>query len=296
LVHIFDTETLAERQTFRAHDGPITALAWHPTRHILATGSDDLTIKLWNLETGRRLDTLRGPTGTPRVLNFSPSGQRLACASPSDNTRIWEPESLNEKPVPTQPTDRAWEDLLARLTPAEVEKTGRGWSLKDGELFSPDTADHATLPLPGEVSGISYQVRVRLRQLAGKKFFHLILPVADRMTGFDLDGFPRDGFYTGLVRVNGKAGKDLPGAVYGEQVKDTDPHDLEVTVRLDGANATITATLDGKPLYEWTGPTAALSQDKYFATTEPGALAFGTYAGGWAVSGVKVRREKVEQK
>jgi hypothetical protein len=61
-------------------------------------------------------------------------------------------------------------------------------------------------------------------------------------------------------------------------------------VRLDGANATITTTLDGKPLYEWTGPTAALSQSKPWATTEPGALALGTYSGGWAVSEVKLKR------
>ncbi len=52
----------------------------------------------------------------------------------------------------------------------------------------------------------------------------------------------------------------------------------------------ITATLVGKPLYEWTGPTAALSQVKPWATTEPGALALGTSASGWAVSEVKLKR------
>ena len=43
--------------------------------------------------------------------------------------------------------------------------------------------------------------------------------------------------------------------------------------RLDGANATITTTLDTRPLYAWTGPTAALSQLTGWANTEPGALA-----------------------
>jgi WD40 repeat protein len=96
LVHVFDAETLAERQSFRAHDGPITALAWHPTRPIVATGSEDLTIKLWNLETGQRLETLRGPAAKPGVLTFSPSGQRLACAAWDRTVRIWEPKSLHE--------------------------------------------------------------------------------------------------------------------------------------------------------------------------------------------------------
>ncbi len=190
-----------------------------------------------------------------------------------------------QTPLPA-PAD-GWEDLLAKLTPAVVAQTGHGWTLKDGELFSPDTK-WATLPLPVQLSGISYRVRVKLRQLPSKDVFHIVLPVADRMCGFELEGWGRN--YSGLGMVNGKLNKDAPGVVVGKQVKDTVPHDLEVTVRLDGANATITTTLDTRPLYAWSGPTAALSQDKYWATTAPGALALGTYVGGWAVSAVKVKR------
>ncbi len=172
MVRIRDAATLAVQQEFRAHDGPITALAWHPVKPILATTSADLTIRLWNLETGRRLEELRGPLTTPTGLGFSPSGQRLACASPSDNTRIWEPESLNEKSVPTQPTDRAWEDLLAPLTPAKVAETGNGWRLEGGALFSPGKP-YATLPLPANLSGASYGVRMKLRQLTAKETFYV---------------------------------------------------------------------------------------------------------------------------
>jgi len=110
------------------------------------------------------------------------------------------------------------------------------------------------------------------------------------MCGFELDGRPHGGIYTGLILVNGKFGKDLPGTVQGKQVQDTEPHVLEVTVRLDGANATITTTLDTRPLYEWAGPIAALSQHPAWATTPPGALALGTHFGRWAVSAVKVKR------
>jgi hypothetical protein len=325
-VRIRDAATLAVLKEFRAHDGPITALAWHPKKSILASGSSDLAIRLWNLETAERIDELRGPLAAPHTLAFAPSGQRLGCASLDATTYIWDPPSLRdetaeplkveseaidervwfkealpdrpaapqpEKPKAALPKDaEGWEDLFAALTPAEVERTGHGWHLKDGELFSPDKTGYATLPLPGEVSGTSYRVRMRLRQLAAKQVFHLVLPVADRMCGFDFEGRPSGGggVYTGLGLVNGKYGKNLPGIVVGKLVNDTDRHDLEVTVHLDGANATITTTLDGKPLYEWTGPTAALSQAKAWATTEPGALALATYSGGWAVSEVKLNR------
>ena len=179
-----------------------------------------------------------------------------------------------------------WEDLLAQLTPAEVDRIGQGWSLKDGELASPDN-HYARLPLPGVLSGASFQVRIKLRRLAAKEVFYVALPVGDKMVGFELDGWA--GTYTGLQLVNGRKGKDLPGIVEGQQVKDSEPHDLEVTVRLDGDNATITTTLDTRPLYEWTGPIAALSQNESWAT-KPGALALGTMDANWVVSEVKVKR------
>jgi len=93
-VRIRDAATLEVLNEFRAHDGPITALAWHPKKPILATGSTDLTIRLWNLDTGKRIDELRGPLAAPHTLAFAPSGQRLGCASLDATTRIWDPPSL----------------------------------------------------------------------------------------------------------------------------------------------------------------------------------------------------------
>ncbi|MGB8166903.1 MAG: serine/threonine-protein kinase [Chthoniobacteraceae bacterium] len=194
-----------------------------------------------------------------------------------------------EVQTPLPATADGWEDVFSKLTPEIVAQTGHGWTLKDGVLFSPDT-QFATLPLPAKVSGTSYQVLVKLRQLPAKGVFYVTLPVADRMCGFELEGRIQGGIYTGLSLVNGKNGKDLPEVLERKQVNDSAPHELEVTVRLDGANATITTTLDTRPLYAWTGPTAALSQHQVWATTEPGALAFGTKAADWAVSEVKLKR------
>ncbi len=285
-VRIRDAATLAVQQEFRAHDGPLTALAWHPSKPILATTSADLAIRLWNLDTGRRLEELRGPLDVPHSLVFSPGGQRLACSAEDGVTRIWEPKSLNDQPAAPAETG-GWEDLLAPLTPDLVAQTGHGWRMEGGAFFSP-TEHFATLPLPGNFAATSYQVRVKLRQLTAKDVFHVVLPVGDRMTGFELDGFA--GKYTGLNRVNGKQGKDLPGVVEGKQVKDSEQHDLEVIVHLYGASAKITTTLDGQPLYEWAGLITALSQVTSWATTSPGGFALGTITADWVVYEVKAKR------
>jgi WD40 repeat protein len=93
-VRIRDGATLGVVREMRVHNAPITALAWHPTRPILATASEDLVIRLWNVDTGDRLEELRGPLSPPSVLSFSPGGTRLATAARDGIVRIWEPRSL----------------------------------------------------------------------------------------------------------------------------------------------------------------------------------------------------------
>lgn len=94
MVRIRDASTLSVLQEFRAHNLAITALAWHPNRNVLATGSADLTIRLWNLDDGTRMEELRGPVSPPNALSFSADGRRLAAASRDGATRLWEPRSL----------------------------------------------------------------------------------------------------------------------------------------------------------------------------------------------------------
>ena len=186
------------------------------------------------------------------------------------------------------PPSDGWEDLRTPLTPAVLEKTGGGWRLEGQALRSPNYA-FGRLPL-GTFAGTSYQVRVNLRQLIPKDGFNILLPVGDRSVGFTLNGAPAEGYFTGLNQVNGKRGKDLPGSVFGRQVQDSEPHELEVTVRLDGANATISSTLDARPLYAWTGPIAALSVRWPELPWSPDTLALLTFADDWLVLEVKAKR------
>ena len=149
---------------------------------------------------------------------------------------------------------------------------------------------YAAVPLPGPFAGTSYQARVKIRQVTGKDSFSVILPVADRMVQFVLNGkYPPD-IWSGLQLVNKQAVTDAPGKVRGRQVNDADPHELEATVRIEGTNAKISVALDSRPFYEWAGPTASLSLSPAWATTPPGSLALGARANDWVVSEVKAQR------
>ena len=86
-VRIRNAETLEVEKDFRAHDGSLTDVAWHPTLPVLATAAEDLNVRMWNLKTGLQLGELHGlasqPEQRPEKLLISPDGQFLGvrCSS-----------------------------------------------------------------------------------------------------------------------------------------------------------------------------------------------------------------------
>lgn len=71
------------------HGGDIDAVAWSPDRAIVASGSDDRLIKLWNATTGELLHNLSGHTSRVSCLSFSPDGKSLASGSSDGTVRLW---------------------------------------------------------------------------------------------------------------------------------------------------------------------------------------------------------------
>ena len=65
----------------------------------LATGSWDMTVKLWDLDTGHELMTLRGHAESVRALAVSPDGRVLASASWDGTVRLWDPSAGRELAV-----------------------------------------------------------------------------------------------------------------------------------------------------------------------------------------------------
>jgi WD40 repeat protein len=77
-------------QTLSGHVGAVWVLASNPDGQILASGSRDKTIKLWDWQTGRELRALSGHTGPVWHLEFSPDGQVLASGSSDKTVKLWD--------------------------------------------------------------------------------------------------------------------------------------------------------------------------------------------------------------
>jgi len=286
MVRLRDPATLAVTRTFRAHNALITGLAFHPHRPILATCSEDMTVKLWDLEADRLLEELRGPTTRMQSLCFSPSGRRLACNTNGTLSWIWEPDSLS--PDAVKPQADGWEDLLGKLQRNDVTRNGNGWQFNSGVLVGPNR-HFGAVALPGNFAQRSYQVRLKLRQLSAQDSIHIILPVADHHTTFMLDGYLARGCWSCLHTISDTDGAHQPGTVIGKVVKDSELHDLELIVHLKDGGVRFESRLDDQPLYQWSGPAGALGLVTGWPTLPAGCIGLGAHAGDWVVYAVKVK-------
>lgn len=87
-VKIWDIKT-GDRLLTLSHLGSVTTMAISPDSGILATGSSDGKIRLWNTQTGDPIRKLRGHSGAVNSLSFGSDGETLISASSDQLIRIW---------------------------------------------------------------------------------------------------------------------------------------------------------------------------------------------------------------
>ena len=88
-IFIWDAVTGEHRHTLDGHTGAIDVLAFSPDGEMLASGSQDSTVRLWHTAAGLQAFSFELHTDAITSLAFSVDGQTLASGSMDGTVRLW---------------------------------------------------------------------------------------------------------------------------------------------------------------------------------------------------------------
>ena len=116
------------------HTNNVYSLAFKPNSYLLASGSADDTIRIWDVGDNtnlRHVRTLRGHTDRVNSVAWSPDGRTLASGSDDGTVRLWNPDNGINFAVLRGHTERvhsvAWSPDGRTLASGSSDRTIRLW-------------------------------------------------------------------------------------------------------------------------------------------------------------------------
>ena len=73
----------------KGHSELVTSLAFSSDQRLLASASQDRSVRLWNIASRKAIATFIGHAGAVNAVAFSPNGRQLVSASSDETLKLW---------------------------------------------------------------------------------------------------------------------------------------------------------------------------------------------------------------
>ncbi len=121
------------------HTAPIRALSLSADGTLLASGSADNTIKIWDVPTGKLLQTLKGHTAPVTSVAISQDGKTVISGSEDNTIKIWDVPTAVLRHTLTEHTDKVYAVALSpdgkTIASGSQDFTVKLWNAETGELI-----------------------------------------------------------------------------------------------------------------------------------------------------------------
>jgi WD40 repeat protein/tRNA A-37 threonylcarbamoyl transferase component Bud32 len=203
------SESAEQPKTLTGHASDVNSVAFSPNGQTLASGSDDKTIKLWDVATGKETSTFKGHFGWIWAIAFNPNGKTLASGSADKTIKLWNLETSEEIRTLKAHTDGvttvAFSPNGKTLASGSLDKTIKLWNLETGKqirtltghnqavaalAFSPDGKTFASGSWDKTIKLWDVATGKQIRTLEGH--FGLVLSVAFSPDGQTLASGSKD--------------------------------------------------------------------------------------------------------
>ncbi len=138
-LYVWDLETGERIATQPAHNDDISAIAYHRQGNLLASASQDGTVKLWQLQNNELSlrETLSGHAGWVTAVAISPDGRRIISGSSDKTIKIWDAARGSLQQTLTDHKSAVYDLAIApdnTLVSASQDRTIKLWDLATGQL------------------------------------------------------------------------------------------------------------------------------------------------------------------